>query len=357
MINVQQTIIKGIKEQLFFNNYLVIPNFGGFVLKSNTAHVSKSGGLIVPPSKTVSFNIQLKQNDGILALWLQNKLSCSSTEAILHLHDFADYCSSILQTRRRFTLEGIGFFYLDFENNICFEPQSDANFLSSSFGLAGISLKELELEITEIKKEPVFVDRVIHPQTLEQSIKPKKNYRKVVLPALFSIIFLSLLLLFVANTNISGKLNASLFAHSSSTTYAPINYCDLKLASHLEDNLPYVADANGIATIEIENNKTIAVKALELPVYSEVVSHSMVSNNVALSHSKFEIVLGCFSVIENANNMLEKLSKQHVNAFLSGKNNRGMYVVSNGAFETKDQAVEQLGKIKSTFPHAWIKAR
>src|SRR4051812_36740741 len=113
-MNVQQTIIKGIQEQLFYNDYLVLPDFGGFVLKKKASHYSPTGGSIIPPSKTVSFNVQLKQNDGILVLWLQNKLACTSSEALSHLVEFSHYCSGILNTKRRLTLDGIGFFYLDF---------------------------------------------------------------------------------------------------------------------------------------------------------------------------------------------------------------------------------------------------
>src|SRR5437868_7519242 len=141
-MNVQQTIIKGIKEQLFRNDYLVLPNFGGFVLKSSPSRFSASGGLLIPPTKTVTFNVQLKQNDGILAIWLQNTLGCTSNEALAHLKDFSEFCSGILNAKRRLTLEGIGFFYLDFENNVCFEPQQDSNFLTRSFGLTPVSIRE-----------------------------------------------------------------------------------------------------------------------------------------------------------------------------------------------------------------------
>jgi hypothetical protein len=60
-MNVQNHIIKGIKELLYSNNYLVIPNFGGFVLKQSSSHFSNSTGILNPPSKIVSFNKQLKQ--------------------------------------------------------------------------------------------------------------------------------------------------------------------------------------------------------------------------------------------------------------------------------------------------------
>jgi CCDC81-like HU domain protein/sporulation related protein len=354
-MNIQQLIIKGIKEQLFLNNYLVLPNFGGFVLRFNPSHFSGAGTFILPPSKTVSFNSQLKQNDGLLAMWLQAKLNCTAAEALTHLHEFAEYCSGILTTRRRLSLDTIGFFYLDFENNICFEPQQDGNFLTKSFGLAPVSIKELEPEIRETKKETVFVDRTVNTESIAQVQKQKRNYSRALVPAVLMIVFLSGLLMFVSTTKFNGPLQASVFSSNGKSTYMPLNYPELVLAQAPKDNDTYVADANGIATITLENNKTLAVKALNNIVNTNATTPSRSNAKAVRSSGKFEIVLGCFTVLENANRMLDKLSKENIGAFVSKKNNKGMYVVVNDSFATKDSAITGLAEIKRAYPKAWIK--
>jgi hypothetical protein len=356
-VSIQQTIIKGIKEQLFFNNYLVLPDFGGFVLKSNASHFSASGGLLLPPSKTVSFNSQLKQNDGILATWLQSTLHCSAHEALNHLHDFSEFCTGILNARRRLSLDGIGFFYLDFENNICFEPQQDSNFLTKSFGLGPVLLTEIEPEISEVKKETVFVDRTLHVQEKSfSSAKPKRNYGKLVSPVLLSILITGLLTLLIINSRISGELRSSLFGENNKGAYTPLNYGELTLATIENRNMAYVADANGIATIDLENGKRVAVKAVENKFNSRYLNSSKPISRINSSGLKtFEIVLGCFTVLENANRMANKLAFEQISASVSGKNHKGMYVVSSGAFASKEEALRQLVKLKTGFPHAWIK--
>ena len=355
-MSVQQTIIRGIKEQLFFNDYLVLPNFGGFVLKARSAHFSKSGGLLLAPSKTVSFNAQLKQNDGILSTWLQNALQCSTKDAMAHLHDFSEFCSGILAAKRRLSLEGIGFFYLDFENNICFEPQQDANFLTSSFGLASVSIKELEQTVEVPKKERVFVDRFV-PAT--ENILPvaraRRNYGKMVTPLLIAILFVSLLGLVVNNVPIKGELQSSLFGGESEGTYTVVNYTDLILKENSFKTPAYVADANGIASIEFENSKKIAVKAFDTKFNLHAANTSGLKRSTSVVSGKFEVVLGCFTVLENAKRMIHKLSKQKVNAEVTGQNNKGMYVVSNGGYSTKDEAINRLQQLKDRFPNAWIK--
>ena len=354
-MSIQQIIIKGIKEQLFLNSYLVLPGFGGFVLKSNAAHFS--GALILPPSKTVSFNAQLKQNDGLLAIWLQAKLNCTNAEALSHLHEFAGFCTGVLNTRRRLSLDTIGFFYLDFENNVCFEPQQDANFLTGSFGLAPVAVKELEPEVVEIKKEPAFADRTLHVEKAADLPKARRSYSRLLVPAALMIVFLSSLLLFVSHTKINGPLKASLFSDNNKSTYTPLIYPQLQMVSGAHQNEAYVADANGVATLSFENDKTIAVKVLNNVVKPEVLKDYKPVYNTTIKNNpgKFEIVLGCFTVLDNAHKMVTKLSKQNIQAFVSGKNAKGMYVVANGSFDNKDIAINKLAEIKGVYPNAWLK--
>jgi hypothetical protein len=355
-MNLQQTIIQGIKEQLFFNDYLVLPGFGGFVLKSTPSHFSASGGLLIPPSKTVSFNAQLKQNDGILAIWLQNKIGCTAPESIRHLQDFSEFCSGVLNAKRRFSLEGIGFFYLDFENNICFEPQQDSNFLSKSFGLSPVSLKEIEPLTNEIKKENVFVDRKSpEPEKREDGLKRKRNYRRLINPVLLGITLMSLLGLLVTNSKLNGELRSSIIGRNSTGNYVPVAYPDLGLNAAPAKKSAYVADANGIATVDIEDGKTVAVKVFEKALHASAGSLLPPRAKTHSAGHRFEIVLGCFAIPQNARRMVNNLSARHIEAAISGKNAKGMYVVSNGSYSTKEEAVQRLQEMQQSFPHAWIK--
>lgn len=353
-MNVHQTILKGVKEQLFINNYLVLPNFGGFVLRKTPAHFSGSGTLILPPAKTVSFNAQLKQNDGIFSQWLQTELNCDNNQALAHLNDFAEYCKSLLANRGRLNIDGIGFFYQDFENNICFEPQQQTNFLTSSFGLTPLSVKELELDVVE-KTETVFVDRTItNPVEIKQEVKKRRNYRTVAIAAVSGAVIFSALVLLVSNNTISGKLKASLFGAESKTTYTSINYTPLNLKNQSADKKDYVADVNGVATLELDNNKVVAVKAFDTDKTTTVVSHGT-HHRTSFAKKNFEVVLGCFSVLSNANKMVAKLSHQNIAAAVTGQNEKGLFVVSSGTFDSKEEAIAQLSQVKSLYPNAWIK--
>lgn len=354
-MNTHLVIINGIKEQLFCNDYLVIPGFGGFVLKSSPAHLVASGGMLMPAAKTVSFNAQLKLNDGVLVLWLQAKLNCTNTEALQHLNDFAGFCTSILNTKRRLNIQDIGFFYLDFENNLCFEAQHDVNFKTDSFGLSALSLTELTPEVNVEKVTKSFTDRVITTEPLTETPRAgrTRNYRSLLSPIIIAVLFFSLVSLLVVNSRISGALKSTFLYTSSKSSFVPLNYPELKLVNNQGTSLTYVADANGLASIELEGGKSLLVKVAEQTPANQ--PKAPASLPVHVSGGDYEVVLGCFSVLQNANRMIKQLAGKNINALVAAKKHKGMYVVSLGSFTSKEEALQKLQEVKDNYPKAWIK--
>lgn len=337
---------------LYTNDYLVIPGFGGFVLKHRHSHYTSAGGAILPPSKTVGFNIQLKQNDGILQQWIQQSIKCSAQEAINHIVEFADYCNLILKTKRRITFDNIGFFYLDFESNVCFEPQADVNFFTDSFGLTAVSL--CELEPIQIKTtEPVFEDRVIpHSKDVQGAVK--KSRMRYAVPVLLVVVVLSFVSLIVSNSKIAGTLQAALSGTGVQSVYKPIPYSQVNLESFNTHTAEYLVDANGYSSIKLNSGKSLVVKVLAITETSSANDETVLKKPTKNSNKKsYEIVLGCFTVKANANRMAKKLN--NLGATVSTKNEKGMHVVSIGNFNTRDEAAQKLSTIKDSYPKAWIK--
>jgi hypothetical protein len=337
-VNIQQTIIDGLRQRLYHHQYIVLPEFGGFVLKPRPAHFSSSGMQLLPPSKTVTFNSQLRQNDGILTAWLQKKAGCSADEAYAHLKDFAGYCSGVLQNRRRLSLPGIGFFHLDFENNICFEPLADHNFLASSFGLTPLSLLQETTIQTTKSRRPVFEDRQANTTISRRSATSRA--RAAVLPAILTAFAGVLILLLISVSDFRGELRAALSGGGTANNYAPFKYAPLVL-DRPEPAPALVSDANGIAVVTL-GDANIRVD-VGLPEYKSELQ------------SGYEIILGCFSVPSNAKKMVRQLGRKEINARISKHTHRGMAVVTYGAFENKKDAQLVLATVQKVIPEAWIK--
>ena len=62
-----QDIQKYVVELLFKHDCVIIPNLGGFVAQYKSAALDEVTGFFSPPSKQILFNINLKNNDGLLA--------------------------------------------------------------------------------------------------------------------------------------------------------------------------------------------------------------------------------------------------------------------------------------------------
>lgn len=145
-------------ELLQTNDCVVVPSFGGFIVKQKSARIDHEKGMAFPPYKELGFNIQLREQDGLLA----NRYG---------LLNHADYATSIRQIEfevsrwnetialgKPLKISSIGQFWKDPEGNIQFEQDRSFNLLMTAYGLEVIRfiparLEPLE-EITAIIKMP-----------------------------------------------------------------------------------------------------------------------------------------------------------------------------------------------------------
>lgn len=352
---VQKHIINGISELLYTHDYVVVPGFGGFVSRPQNAHYSLSRETLFPPSKSILFNVQLKQNDGILANWLKEKINCDFSQATKHLEEFALHCKMLLDTKRRLEFDNLGLFYLDFENNICFEPKIDVNFLIDSFGLSPVSLKEIdsssEPQITKTVIETH--DRFVKAEASDKLPVKQRNYKRIAALAI-AIPVIGLAILFAVNQmKPYNNSFANLFGGANEAAYSPVAYNASFNQLEVKPSASYVVDANGYAGITLFEDKHVAVNISAVSTESHTVSTNAVCKPLNMA-GKYQVVMGCFSVEQNARKLIKKLAAKNLNAAISGTNAKGMFVVSCGSFDTKDNAVQLLQSIKSEHPSAWV---
>ncbi len=63
---VKNSIEYYISQLLYKNDCVIVMNFGGFVCRSISANINQITGVLTPPNKSILFNSQLKENDGLL---------------------------------------------------------------------------------------------------------------------------------------------------------------------------------------------------------------------------------------------------------------------------------------------------
>lgn len=134
MLTVEQLI----GDLLLQHNCVIVPSFGGFVAQRMSAKIDPAKGVIVPPKKSVLFNKQLINNDGLLIAALSQANSLSYQDAAHEVQAHILEWEAKLQLGGRITIDRVGNLFYDQERNLCFEQDRFYNLLLESFGLSSV---------------------------------------------------------------------------------------------------------------------------------------------------------------------------------------------------------------------------
>lgn len=137
---------------------VIIPDFGGFVVRREAAKVTENG-VITPPQVYVGFNPDLKYNDGLLAESYMTVYSISYDIACKKIGDVVQRLNTVLGLRQPVVIGKIGKLLLDDENRLSFIPNSDFSISHpETFGLEALDFKRLAV-VAEIEKNEVVSNR------------------------------------------------------------------------------------------------------------------------------------------------------------------------------------------------------
>jgi len=134
-IFVLMTLDKYISNLLYRYECVIVPNFGGFITNTIPAKVNHYTHTFDAPSKRVTFNIHLQNNDGLLANYIAGSENISYSKAIRYIDKEVSDWKSLIQ-KEELELVNIGSFNLNKKGHYIFDPSQSINYLSSSFGLS-----------------------------------------------------------------------------------------------------------------------------------------------------------------------------------------------------------------------------
>ena len=117
-----------IKELLFSNDCVILPDFGGFIGNYTPARIDRESHTFYPPVKSISFNSKLSHNDGLLIGKISQKKDIGYPDARRLVEDYIIGLRSRLEKGERVHLDDIGHFHLNGEGGIQFEPENNVNF-------------------------------------------------------------------------------------------------------------------------------------------------------------------------------------------------------------------------------------
>lgn len=294
-----------ISDLLYRHDCVIVPNFGGFITNKKSATLQKDTHTFYPPTKQVTFNSHLKNDDGLLANYIASAEQISFENAKKLINLAINDWRKQLEKDAFLSLEKIGSLQLNDQKQLIFNPNYKVNYLSDSFGLASVNSAVLNNSTNEIP---------IKPLTPTASKTSKKGLPAFIKYAATAAILITLG--FTANNIYQNKNQKTLLASQEKALEKKIQEATFVIS----DPLPI---------IQLNGRKEIA--------------------------KPYHVVAGAFQFPENAKKKVKQLKKQGYKASILGVNKWGLTEVAFESFADKNDAINNLYKIQDTVSKdAWL---
>ncbi|MDT8418432.1 MAG: SPOR domain-containing protein [Lutibacter sp.] len=295
-----------ISDLLYRYECVIVPNFGGFVTNEISAKVNHFTHTFYPPSKQLTFNSHLQNNDGLLANYVATAKNISYSEALEVIEkEVAEW--NLLLNVEVLELENIGSFKLNKEHKLIFEPTNSLNYLTSSFGLGSY--------VSPAIKRVVYKEKIKQLETSSTGETKRKTPAFIKYAATAAILFAL------------GTVGWN--------EYQKIEYKNL--VAEVEQQQQKVEKTIQEATFVISN---------PLPA---------ITLNITKETFNYHIIAGAFRTPENAEKKLQQLLEKGYNARILGINKWDLTQVSFESFTTEDEAINKMRIIhKTESEDAWL---
>ena len=397
-------------ELLFTNDCVIIPGLGGFVSNTRSTFLNPSQHTFTPPSKKIAFNSSLRTNDGLLAHYISQEENITYHEATAIISTYVDDVFRKLALGEQIRVDEVGTLSMDLERHLQFEPEPNANYLLSSFGMTAlhspaIKREEAEMEVIKGDKQKgttpqkrknklwkiielvpaaavlaimIFNPRVIHtlnnnlgniisvPAPREIKLEDPKEIKKdesntVVVPSGNNKIEIAPVTIDEKNDSFNQKmieetakaLQDAFDKEVEEKTKAilageSISESNTKIKSKKE------AKEKTVVESKIKEEKKV-VKVKETKEKKEVNSTTKEVKSKKVRLKRYNVIGGVFSVKSNALNYVKQAQADGYEAAIAGKNKKGRWVVSLASAASEKELQTVLLSIQNDYEkNAWV---
>ena len=381
MVSVEQLI----GELLLRHNCVIIPSFGGFVAKQAPAVIDYRNGLMTPPRKSLLFNRQLINNDGLLIAELAVSNSIHYNEATEIVQQLVCKWNDQLRNGFRITIDKVGFLYFDAEKNICFEQDRFFNLLLESYGLGKVHfLTENDVQLAQkttieraaiaaekTDKQPAILfdtEKIVAETVKAEEVKviahpamrsKTKVWRYVAAACLLPIAFYSFWLPMRTNVLESGMISVKDFNPFYKSQAGTYDQNELQKPEEREKFTTLeesVADLPADVTVfsyQYDEDLYIPVRLTPDKKGSEQSAVTVSSINADQSSMRCQYIVGCFGSEENANNLVTALKAQGIEGYVYDESN-GLKRISAGGADSEAALQTTIQDASSKGFNGWI---
>ena len=371
------TIEELIGNLLLRHNCVIIPTFGGFVAKKASAKINFATGKMYPPSKSLMFNKQLINNDGLLINELSQVNSLSYETASNQIHNKVAEWNASLNSGQRIVIDRVGYIYTDEERNICFEQDRFFNLLLESFGLGKIQfipedkiVEESEKVITPGETPIIPLNPIEHEDeevTVEVEPERRKIWKYVAAACILPIAFYSIWIPMKTDVLESGVLSVYDFnpfrAQNEAKYERPSDTSDeimltLEKESSLEEKINSLPKDVSVYTYKYDDELYIPISLKSSNETSGIEENRNNTEPIKKNESKIEsnalhFIVGCFGVKSNATNFVAKLRAEGLDAKIVDVNN-GLHRVAAGSAISLEDLYSIKAEVTALGHSGWV---
>ncbi|MBN1252905.1 MAG: SPOR domain-containing protein [Bacteroidales bacterium] len=343
---------KYIKELLFFNDTIIISNFGGFEKFTESAQIDQDTGIIHPPRVKVKFRPELTKASGVLSNYIAEKENISKDEAETKINKAVQTWENDLKGGSKIIISDIGIISLDKSSNKNFELTGSLSDFPEAFGLPTLNVEEqipkniknLDKQTNKPEKEKSTSKKEVKIPVVKKTAEPKVKVKtdpvkkkKIIITALIAIPIIALIVFAALNFDlvtskfkVTKEYVSSIFTNDSETEE------DLNNNNTANENTNNETDSIIENTKLVLENYTVINAATNNPL--------TIDKNSIESIKKVHIIAGSFKNKKFANRLKSKLIKKGFNVEILPIS-QDYYRVSIGAFENIDDAIKDFERI------------
>jgi nucleoid DNA-binding protein/cell division septation protein DedD len=333
-----------IHNLLLEHETVIIPGFGAFLSEYIPADINDTTGELKPPSKTVTFNPQIRNNDGLLVGYIAGQENISHFDALKLIEKERENIFYQLDKGEQVEWPKVGAMYYNKRNEIAFDPYVEDNLLLDAYGLETTQL-ETEVE-TENDPQPVIAntsEETVGSQDEDHDTKssesdsniPKESVSEMSPPPVHDKEppekkkrgWLWLLLVFIPLIAVS-----VFFILKGNFPLKPE-----KPVQITEDPVPEKIPVVPADTIKQDTTVTLDADSIQTNK-TDTTKQSEVDTTITSETPKFYLVGGSFKSKENAETYLQELKDKGFNPEHLG-NYGDFFIVGIGTYSTEEEAI------------------
>lgn len=332
---------KHISELLYRYQCVAVPGFGAFLTEIVSAQLIENSNSFYPPKKRISFNANLKNNDGLLANQIATADKVSYEYAVSKINLEVEEWFDLLEKNKTLPLKNIGTFAYNNEQNLVFSPVENFNYLATSFGMTQVVSPKVKREVFEpILMEPDFDNVISNAEKVEEKKVDEKEIIKLEPKA-------------EIEAEIAFEIKQP--KRNSNLKYAAVFLIGCGIASPYFLNLYKEKLAIDNLVVEAKVQKQVQSKIQEATflISNPLKDVSIVANSEMSLN--YHVVAGVYKIEENADKSCKNLISKGFQSQKLSQNANGLFPVIYNSYATYTEARNAMESIKKrNNPEAWV---